>query len=204
LVDPLANLEMPAAVMCATGMNGLAHCIEGLYSKERSPLAETIALDAMARFAHALPAVHREPRNVAARAALLYAAHLSGLVLVNARTCLHHAICHAIGSVTGVGHGDANAVMLPHAVDFNGEAAADSLARAATALGAGSSASALVSVLHELQATVGVPTRLRDIEVPRQALDRIAAKTMRERGLYYNPRAVADESEIRALLEAAY
>jgi alcohol dehydrogenase class IV len=204
LIDPLANLEVPAALMCATGMNGLAHCIEGLYSQERSPLAETLALDAMARFARALPAVHREPRDAAARAALLYAAHLSGLVLVNARTCLHHAICHAIGSVTGVGHGDANAVMLPHAIAFNAGAAAEPLARAAVVLGAGEGAGGLASAVRALQTAIGVPTRLRDIDVPREALDRIAAKTMRERGLYYNPRPVADESEIRALLDAAY
>jgi len=40
--------------------------------------------------------------------------------------------------------------------------------------------------------------------VPREDLDRIAAKTMRERGLYYNPRPVADEREVRALLDTAY
>lgn len=204
LIDPLANLEVPAALMCATGMNGLAHCIEGLYSLERSPLAETFALEAMARFARALPAVHGQPRDAAARAALLYAAHLSGLVLVNARTCLHHAICHAIGSVTGVGHGDANAVMLPHAVAFNAEAAAEPLARAARVLDAGDSAEGLVGALRRLQAAIGVPTRLRDIGVPREALRRIATKTMRERGLYYNPRPVGDEREIQALLDAAY
>jgi alcohol dehydrogenase len=38
LIDPKANLHMPASVMQATAMNGLAHCIEGLYSKNRSPV----------------------------------------------------------------------------------------------------------------------------------------------------------------------
>lgn len=206
LIDPLANLEVPAALMCATGMNGLAHCIEGLYSLQRSPLAETLALEAMARFAQALPAVHSLPEDTKARAALLYAAHLSGLVLVNARTCLHHALCHAIGSVTGVGHGDANAVMLPYAVAFNAhaDAAAEPLARAARALGGHESAEGLVATLCVLQKTIGVPTRLRDIGVPRESLDQIAAKTMRERGLHCNPRPVASEREMRVLLDAAY
>ncbi|CAN5326969.1 iron-containing alcohol dehydrogenase [soil metagenome] len=204
LIDPLANLEVPAALMCSTGMNGLAHCIEGLYSRERSPLAETIALDAMVRFVPALAAVHARPDDVGARASLLYAAHLSGLVLINARTCLHHALCHAIGSVTGVPHGEANAVLLPHSVAFNADAAAAPLSRAAVALGAGSDAAALVDAIRQLQAGCGVPTRLRDIGVPSEALDRIAAKTMRERGLYYNPRPVSDAAELRVLLDAAF
>lgn len=204
LVDPQANLEVPAALMCATGMNGLAHCIEGLYSRERSPLAETLALEALARFASALPAVHRQPADAAARAALLYAAHLSGLVLLNARTCLHHAICHAIGSVTGVGHGDANSVMLPHSVAFNAAVAAQPLARAAAAMGAGHDAAALLGRLRTLQAETAVPTRLRDIGVPATALDRIAAKTLGERGLYYNPRPITNPAELRALLDLAF
>jgi alcohol dehydrogenase len=41
LIDPLANLDVPAKLMLSTGMNGLAHCIEGLYSLERAPMAET-------------------------------------------------------------------------------------------------------------------------------------------------------------------
>lgn len=200
VIDPSANLEVPGRLMCATGMNGLAHGIEGLYSRERSPLAETFALECITRFAAALPAVHREPRSGSARAALLYAAHVSGLVLVNARTCLHHAICHAIGSITGAGHGDANSVMLPHTVAFNAPATEAALARAARAMGADS----LLSAIRRLQADIAVPTRLRDIGVPAEALDGIAAKTMRERGLHYNPRPVADAGEIRALLDAAF
>ena len=207
LIDPAANVAVPAPLMLATGMNGLAHCIEGLYSMERAPLAEVLALDAIGRFAFALPAVKREPSSRQHRAELLYAAHLSGLVLVNARTCLHHAICHAIGSVTGVGHGDANSVLLPVVIGFNRPAVDDALDRAARAwpgLGPAADASALVPALQALQAQLGVPTRLRDIGVARDALPRIAAKTMGERGLYYNPRPVAAAQEIQALLEQAF
>ena len=202
LIDPQANVEVPAVLMLATGMNGVAHCIEGLYSKERSPLAETLALDALSRFAAALPAVRSDPADAAARGALLYAAHLSGLVLLHARTCLHHAVCHAIGSVAGVGHGDANSALLPHALAFNAPAAGDALQRAAQALGDADGDAA--AAVRRLQAAIGVPTRLRDIGVEAPQLDRIAAKTMGERGLHFNPRTVADAAEVRALLEAAY
>ena len=34
---PDANLCVPATLMLATGMNGLVHCLEGLYSKVRTP-----------------------------------------------------------------------------------------------------------------------------------------------------------------------
>lgn len=201
LLDARANVAVPAPIMLATGMNGLAHCIEGLYSKERSPLAELLALDAMQRFALALPAVHAVPDDVGARAELLYAAHLSGLVLVNARTCLHHAICHAIGSVTGAPHGQANAVMLPHALRFNADAVRQALERASATVAGGGD---VIEWLENLAQALSLPRRLRDIGVDRQDLDRVAAKTMGERGLYFNPRTVNDASEVRDLLEQAY
>jgi hypothetical protein len=68
LLDPVANVAMPAAVMLATGLNGLAHCIEGLYSRMCSPIASALAIEAIARFDGALRDVARSPDLVAARA----------------------------------------------------------------------------------------------------------------------------------------
>jgi alcohol dehydrogenase len=189
VIDPAANAAVPAFIMLATGMNGLAHCIEGLYAKQRTPVTDALALHAIELFLEALPRVARAPESVDYRAKLLAAAHLSGLVLVNSRTCLHHAICHAIGAVTGATHGDSNSVILPHAMSFNYQAAPESLP---------------VARVHDLQAELGVPTRLRDIGVARELLATIAKKVMGERGLYFNPRPVQDPDEIHALLEAAW
>ena len=201
LLDPQANLDVPASLMLSTGMNGIAHCVEGLYSKERSPLAEVMALDALRRFASALPTVHAQSGDLAARAQLLYAAHLSGLVLVNARTALHHAICHAIGSVTGAPHGQANAVMLPHVLRFNRPAVEDALRSASSVVPGGQD---VIAWIESLAVRLGVPQRLRDIGVAQVSLGAIAQKTMGERGLYFNPRQVLNANEILDLLQQAY
>lgn len=205
LIDPALNLAVPAALMLATGMNGLAHCIEGLYSRVRTPVTTALALHAMAQFMRALPAVAARPDDVDARGELLVAAHLSGQVLLNARTCLHHAICHALGAGTGIGHGDANAVLLPEAVAFNAPACADELAAAAQACGlVDASAHALVEHLRTLQRALDVPTRLRDLGVKHEQLAGVAEHVMHERGLYFNPRRVQGAGEIAALLDRVW
>ena len=201
VIDPAANLATPAPLMLATGMNGLAHCIEGLYSRVRTPVTAALATHAIGLFVDALPQVARAPASIAARAALLSAAHLSGLVLMNARTCLHHAICHALGAVTGASHGEANAVILPHAIAFNAPAALEAMAAIRRAWGRNAP---VVDLVRGLQAQIGVATRLRDIGVPRAALADVARKVMGERGVYFNPRAVRGPEEIEALLEAAW
>jgi alcohol dehydrogenase class IV len=204
IIDPVANVPVPVSIMLATGMNGLAHCVEGLYSKVRTPITTALALHALGLFVQALPRVAREPNSVACRAELLAAAHLSGLVLMNARTCLHHAICHALGAVTGASHGQANAVILPHAMAFNAEAARDAMISIARAWGARAGADDAVALVRGLQSEIGVPTRLPDIGVPRDSLGAVAKKVMTERGVYFNPREVHGAGEIEELLERAW
>lgn len=100
-----------------------------------------------------------------------------------------HAICHAIGAVTGAAHGDANSVILPYAMRYNYTVAAQSIS---------------VARVIALQAELEVPVRPRDIGVPQEVLGGIAKKVMGERGLYFNPRPVLHPDEIESLLHAAW
>lgn len=209
LIDPDANLSIPAHVMLATGMNGLAHCLEGLYSTTRTPLTTALSIEGTRLFMRALPAVASAPNDVDRRADLLAAAHLSGQVLLNARTGLHHAICHAVGAMTGAPHGAVNAVILPLALEFNLPSAAEPLSRAAQALGLPGNddaalARGLVDRIRALQRETRVATRLRELNIDRALLPEIAKKTMTERGLAFNPRRVENPNEIEALLDAAW
>ncbi len=207
VIDPTASLEVPAPIFLASGMNGLAHCIEGYYSRVRTPITSALALEAMRMFMEALPAVARDPGSAQARSQALVAAHLGGQVLVNARSGIHHATCHCLGAAAGVSHGDANSIMLPHAMEFNraDPAAQADLAECAAALGAReSSADAAIERVRWLQHEIGVPTRLRDRGVPRAVLAQVAAGVMAEKGLYFNPRRVAGAQDVLPMLEAAW
>ena len=204
VIDPAANVSVPVALMLSTGMNGLAHCLEGVYSRVRSPVSTALALHGAALFFKALPAVAEAPDDAACRGDLLAAAHLSGQVLLNARTCLHHAVCHALGASTGIAHGDANSVLLPEAIAFNASAAQAELSEVARVCGLAACPAALVDALRALQQRLGVPTRLRDLGVRRDQLSTVADLVMHERGLYFNPRRVTHVGEIGQLLERVW
>jgi alcohol dehydrogenase class IV len=208
LIDPKANLHMPADVMQATAMNGLAHCIEGLYSKNRSPVTDALAVAGLCGFDRAMRAVAQQPQDVAARSEMLVAAHLSGMVLASARSCLHHALCHVLGATCGIGHGEANSVILPHALRFNAPAVPEAMRHMAQALGlstqAATSTEVVLDWLLDLQRVSGVPTRLRDLGVDAKTLRSVAEHVLHERGLAYNPRVVTSAQEMEALLMAAW
>ena len=204
LMDPVANLEVPTSILMSTGFNALAHVLEGLYSLQRTPVTDALCLHAIPRLVRSLPAVQEQPNSVTARAELMTAAHLAGRVIANARTALHHAICHAIGSRCRVGHGQANAVMLPHVLAFNASHVQSALDQALAAWPDRGTHDTLVRCVQTLQTRLQVSRRLRDLGIARDQLSAVAHQVMGERGLYFNPRTVTQPAEILALLEQAY
>ena len=210
VLDGRATLDVPASLFASTGMNALAHCVEGIYSRVRNPLSEGLALQGIRVLCTALEAVVDDPQDENARADALVGACRSGMVISNARVGIDHGICHGLGSLGGLAHGVANAIMLPHAMRFNREPAAAQLALVAHAMGvktAGmeplAAAEAAVVAVQDLQRRLGLPRTLGEAGLDRALLARLAIGVMSDRGLYFNPRP-ATEEEVLALLQEAW
>src|SRR5438067_4291009 len=200
IYDPELTLSTPVRVSAETGMNALAHCVECAYSPHRTPEAEAIALAGAARIARALPAVVDAPDDIAARTAMLEGAVLGGRCLQNASMGVHHGLSQLVGGRTGIPHGLANAVILPHAIRFNLDAVPEELARIGAALGdpddPAGAATALVTRL-------GLPTRLSDCGVDEEDLEAVVRLSESSPNVQLNPKPVSPE-DVRSILEAAF
>lgn len=214
LIDPALSRDVPMALMRYTAMNGLAHCFEGMYSRNKSVIATSIALQSLALFASALcehktesidqtPGAASDPDHDQ-RATILLAGHLSGVVLSMARTCLHHAICHVIGARHNVGHGAVNAVMLAHALRFNAPVVHPDLAPALRVLNdaAGTHYDSPADWVDAVNRHWGLPRTLSALGLSASDLPAIAEHTMGERGLALNPRPVTT-ADVLAILHHA-
>jgi alcohol dehydrogenase class IV len=197
--------------MASSGMNGFAHCAEGLYSRLRNPISEGLALQGARLLARGLPAMVREPAQMEHRATVLTGAYLSGLVISNARVGIHHAVCHCLGALGGLPHGVANSIMLPHALAYNLDVAAAELRGLAEAMGVSvtgksdaEAARAAVDAVAELQIATKVARRLRDTGLDHALLPRIAEHTLSDRGLFFNPKRTTSVEPILSLLEQAW
>jgi alcohol dehydrogenase len=131
------------------------------------------------------------------------------MVISNARTALHHTLCHALGGRFRIGHGDANAVMLPHAMRFNLDVTAPQQAQIAVAMGAADragddAAARAADAVAEFIRSVGAPQRLRDLGVPREQLAAAARDVLHDRGLFFNPKPIASPEPVQAIYEAAW
>ncbi|NGM86039.1 iron-containing alcohol dehydrogenase [Parapusillimonas sp. SGNA-6] len=209
LIDPALSAEIPLGIMHATAMNGIAHCLEGLYSRNKSRISDALAIQAMELFLSALTDESLDEQ--AQRRFLLLAGHMSGIVLSMARTCLHHAVCHVLGARHGIGHGVVNSIMLPHTIRYNESAGTvrDDLSPVLALVNGnrgGRRKAQFESVstwLAHLTQSLSLPDRLSLYGLTEDDLDAAADLTMRERGLTVNPLPVHDASEIKSILRNA-
>ena len=202
IYDPELLLSTPPRVSAETGMNALAHCVEAAWSPRRTPEAEAIALRGAAIIAESLPRVVEHQGHLEAGAAMLAGAALAGRCLQNASMGVHHGLAQLVGGRTGIAHGLANAVILPHTMRFNADAVPDALDRIATAIGAPPGVDA-ADVVVALNDRLGLPGRLSECGVTEDDLDSVARQSVGNRNVANNPKAVS-ETEARAILAAAY
>jgi alcohol dehydrogenase class IV len=197
IYDPELTYDLPARAGAGSAMNALAHCVEALYAPRPQPLALLAAEEGLRRIPPALRATTDSPRSPEDRAELLFGAYLAAVALAGSGMALHHRICHVLGGRYGIAHGDANAVILPHAARFNAPAAPDALARVARALGTDDAAAGLAQLARD----AGAAGSLQELGLERAEFPTIAELALAQP--LVNPRPV-EPADIVALLERAW
>jgi maleylacetate reductase len=197
IYDPELTRSLPGSLSATSGVNAIAHAVEGLYAEAANPITSIMAEESIRALARALPIVVREPDDLPARADAFYGAWLAGTVLGSVGMALHHKLCHVLGGSFNLGHAEVHTIILPHVAAYNTSAAPDAMARIARALGTVDAAAGL----FDLALGVRAEMRLAKIGMAGTDLDRAADLAVRDP--YYNPAPVT-RATVRALLEDAY
>jgi maleylacetate reductase len=195
--DPALTKSLPADISAASGMNALAHLVEGLYAPDASPVTAVLAEEGIRALADALPRVVVAPGDLDARSCALYGAWLAGWVLGTAGMGLHHKICHVLGGAYNLPHAGTHSAVLPFVTAYNAPAAPAAMVRAARALGAQDPARAL----WKLAERIGAPTSLAQVGLDSGRIPEAARLVVETSPV--NPRPV-DRAAVDELLRAAY
>ncbi|ACL25303.1 iron-containing alcohol dehydrogenase [Chloroflexus aggregans] len=210
ILDPLMTRTLPPHLTAATGMDALSHAIETYVSTENNPFSDSLALAAIDIIANYLRDAVHDGTNMEARSQLLIAATMAGIACGNSLFGVVHALSHAVGGKFPVHHGMANAIFLPPGMRFNSEVAPERYVRIARAMGVNvggrNNAEVIadgITAVHTLTADCGLPTRLRDVGVPREALPELAELAAVEPAIFNNPRPATPE-QLLAMLEEVW
>jgi alcohol dehydrogenase len=192
--DAALSASQPPRELAQSAANALGHAVEGPLTPLRNPVAELAALDAARLISEGFRAT---PPDEGARDGLALAALLAGYTIGSTGYGLHHIVSQTLARFAGIGHGAANAIMLPHSLGALAERAPEWNALLGDALG--SEPSAFATRLRDL---TGV-SRLRDAGVSERQLEDCAEQASQRPELHMTPPAASAE-ELRVLYQAAY
>jgi alcohol dehydrogenase class IV len=202
IYDPALGELTPDWLWFGSAIRGVDHCCEGYLAKNINPALEGGLLRALALFATSLRATKRTPNDPFRRIESQIAAYLACANGMRAGSGASHGIGYILGGRLGVHHGHASCVMLPHVLRWNESATADRQRDLAAAMGR--AGVRLADAVAELIADLGLPARLRDVDIKQDQLPAIAEEAAKHPTVLANPRPVSGSGDIMEILRAAW
>ena len=206
ILDPILTLSLPPAITATTGLDALAHAIECYTSKKANPFSDTFALKAISLISSNLRRAYRNGQDIEARHGMLLGAMFGGMCIATSGTTAVHALAYPLGGKFRMPHGLSNAVLLPHIMQFNLDAAEDRFRDIAVAMGldvAGlptrQAAEKMIENLYALNKDLNIPSGIAAQGVTEADLDGLVeAASKVTRLLENNPKSLA-KSDMRAI-----
>jgi alcohol dehydrogenase len=195
ILDPVVTVSQPRAVTAMAGYDALAHAVESYVTARRTSISDLFAREAWRLLEGHYERVLAEPGDVVARGAMLLGAHEAGIAIEQSMLGAAHACANPLSARYGTTHGVAIAVMLPHVVRWNAPHAG---ARYRDLIGAGrqmddgvdggGAAEQLARRLEALRRAGGLPETVRELGVPDDGLEALAADAATQWTGTFNPR----------------
>lgn len=204
VLDPELTVGLPPALTASTGMDAMSHGMESYVCPMFHPMCDAIALEAIRLVRIFLPRAFADGGDLEARGMMQIAASM-GAVAFQKDLGAAHSLSHPLSTDFGIQHGLANAIMLPLVVRFNGEKDSVQYSRVASALGLDGGedpAAQVADFLDEFNHSIGTRQRLRDLDVPSEALPQLATKAIEDGCHLTNPRQCTESDMLRFYEEA--
>lgn len=213
LLDPELTLGLPPHITAATGIDAMVHAIEAYASASanNNPISRMLAEKALQLMGPALLKTVDDGTNIETRSAMLLGSMLAGQAFANSPVAAVHALAYPLGGHFHIPHGLSNALVLPHVLRFNCVVAPEPYAELApfafpelAKFEGKERALAFCDALADLSKQCGLQQSLREMNIPKDILPKLASDAMNQsRLLVNNPREVK-ETDALAIYEAAY
>ena len=206
IVDPDIVRSLPAKQVAYTGMDALTHAIEAYVSTMATDFTDPLAIKAIRMVANYLEESYVDP-NGKAREEMHYAQCLAGMAFSNALLGIVHSMAHKTGAAFSTGHvphGCANAMYLPHVIEYNANnpRALARYAQIASELGLEGADSkeltqSLINFIRRMNVTLNIPHGLKEFGVDEkeflEKLPEIAHNAVLDACTGTNPNPIDDE-----------
>jgi len=209
LIDPETTVSMDPFLSACTGIDALVHAIEAFVSTGSGPLTDPHALEAMRLINGNLVQMIANPHDIALREKIMLGSMQAGLAFSNASLGAVHAMAHSLGGYKDLPHGECNALLLPHVIDFNFPAAPERFRVIAETMGLDARGMTTSEVrawlLHsmmEMREAVGIREHLAARGIRVDDIPVLSGKAVLDPCLATNPKN-ANKRDIQVIYEEA-
>ncbi len=202
VIDPVYCKTMPSGLTVESGVDALAHCIEGYVSLATPyhPYFESYAVYGIKLIGRSLPRAYQDGNDIAARTDMCMAAVCGGLAFLKGLG-IGHAITHVLGAHYHMPHGRAAMYGLLCFVKANRETCKEQFIDMAQLL---SRSNDLEGSLLEFYRKLDIPISLKAQGVPKEDLKKIAFYTSRDAVNMATDPTTPSQQKILELLEEIY
>lgn len=209
LIDPLVSTSMNTYLTACTGMDALTHAVEGFVSSGSSPVTDFHALNGIKLIVENLEKAYLNPTDQETRYNMMMGSLEAGLSFSNASLGAVHAMAHSLGGLYDSPHGECNALLLPHIIDYNFQNAKDRFIKIGELFGIQSKGLSgndfrrkLVDEVFNFKAKLGLNYSLNKIGVKSTDTSVLAKNAVNDACILTNPRK-ANIDDLKVLYSEA-
>ena len=211
VLDPEAYVTLPPQISAETGMDALAHAIEGFTSQSNHSVCDALALEAVRLISQSLIAVVRDGEDLAARENMAVASALAGIVITYCGVGAAHGLGMSLGGLYGIAHGRAIATLLAPVMQYNSSsveqfsALEDVLLGQLPATDEMDNIDSAAAAVAWLAGQIGIPATLTDLGIHPGQIDEILDDCLDRQDMLNNARPMnraEAEQLLRSLLQS--
>lgn len=195
IVDPELTYSVSPITTMNTGLDALAHALEGYWSRNHQPICDLYTIEAVRLILENLEMAYKDGSNETARYNMSLASLLGGLAFAQPKTAACHACSYPLSADYHLPHGEACAFTMDSLVRINADERLELLCRRAGLSGT----EELAEKIAAFKALGGLRTRLSelgDVDIEKLSEDCAAHPLMNN-----NPVAM-DKAAVRRMFEA--
>ncbi|MDA8141639.1 MAG: iron-containing alcohol dehydrogenase [Desulfobacteraceae bacterium] len=210
IVDPLLHLKMPPGLTASSGLDALAHAIEGIGGYTRNPMLTAWGLKVCELIFSNLPIAVADGSNLEARSNMAMAATFAIMVGAYGGFHLPHALGHSIEALTHMSHGITCAFAMPEICEYYADLIPAETRALAAMLGVKSNGGRPIAevgaefrgALRQFYVKMGCPKAQKVIPNPAD-IDRIIELALGEYTFMTAPKK-PNRAELTQMLQSAY
>lgn len=195
IVDPELLRTKDSVLAAATGVDALTHGIEAYVSLAATQLTDIHALNAIRLISNNLRQAVLNRDDIDANTNMAMASLSAGIAFSNAILGATHAMTHQVDGLLDHHHGETNAAILPHVMEFNLSANPEKFATIAETMGKhirglsnNDAAKAAIDAVKEIVYDIGLAKGLAQFGIEKEMIPSLSQNALNDACLITNPR----------------